>query len=53
MSAPTSVAAQTDAQRWTAWQARGLAGDRRRAVAMRWVLAVITIALAAMFGAIL
>jgi hypothetical protein len=45
-SAPVS----SDAQRWMEWQDRGLDGDRRRAVAMRWVLAIIAITLAVLFG---
>lgn len=53
MSASAPVVAKSDAQRWREWQDRGLAGDRRRAVAMRWVMAIIVVALGVMFGRLL
>jgi len=39
-----------DLQRWREWQDRGLQGDRRRAVAMKWVMALIAIMLGALIG---
>ena len=53
MNSLRPIASQSDAQRWMEWQARGLDGDRRRVVAMRWLLAIITIALGAAFGTVL
>lgn len=53
MSAPIYAVAKSDAERWLEWQNRGLAGDRRRVVAMRWVMAVLAIMLGVMFGRLL
>lgn len=53
MSAPTPAVAKSDAQRWMEWQNRGLAGDRRRVVAMRWVVAILAVMLGVMFGRLL
>jgi hypothetical protein len=53
MSAPIQAVAKSDAQRWLEWQNHGLAGDRRRVVAMRWVMAVLAIILGVMFGRLL
>ena len=50
MSPLAPVVAKSDAQRWREWQDRGLAGDRRRVVTMRWVMAIIVVALVIMFG---
>jgi hypothetical protein len=50
MSSSAQVVSKSDAQRWTEWQDRALDGDRRRAVAMKWVMAIITITLGALFG---
>lgn len=50
MSSPVPAPSTMDAQRWSEWQARGLDGDRRRTVAMRWLMALIAIALGAAFG---
>jgi hypothetical protein len=50
MSSPVPAPSMSDAQRWREWQQRGLDGDRRRSVAMRWVMAVIVIALGVMLG---
>ena len=51
----TSIAAvvQSDDQRWREWQKRGLEGDRRRSVAMRWVMAVLAIGLGVLFSGLL
>jgi hypothetical protein len=49
MSSPAAAPSTSDAQRWSEWQARGLEGDRRRAGAVRWVIAIIAIALGALF----
>jgi hypothetical protein len=43
----------SEAERWMEWQNRGIEGDRRRAVAMKWVMAVIAIALGALFAQLL
>jgi hypothetical protein len=53
MSSSAPIVSQSDEQRWSEWQARGLDRDRRQAVAMRWVLAIITIALGAVLGTVL
>jgi len=53
MSAPTTAAVHDDAQRWRDWQDRGFEGDRRRALAMKWVMAIVAIALGILFGAVL
>jgi hypothetical protein len=53
MSSSATAPAKSDAQRWTEWQARGVDGDRRRAIAMTWVMAIIAIALGALFGRLL
>ena len=53
MTAPIAAAAQNDAQRWRDWQNRGLEGDRHRTVVMRWVMAIIAIALGVLFGGLL
>jgi hypothetical protein len=50
MSLPSTAPSPSDAQRWREWQERGRDGDRRRAVAMRWVMAIIAIMLGALFG---
>jgi hypothetical protein len=53
MTAPIA-AVESEAQRWRQWQDRGLTADRRRAVAMKWVLAaVVAVVLAAVFGGLL
>jgi len=54
MNAPLAAAIPDDyAERWREWQARGLEGDRRRGVAMTWVMAAIAIALGVMFSGVL
>lgn len=53
MSSPAPIVSQSEAQRWIEWQNRGLDRDRRRAVAMKWVMAIIAIALGAVFGTLL
>ena len=53
MSSSAPVVSKTDAQRWSEWQDRGLDMDRRRSVAMKWVMALIAIALGALFGTLL
>jgi hypothetical protein len=54
MSVPVmAVVADSEARRWRAWQERGAADDRRRAVAMKWVLAIIAIILGGVFGRLL
>ena len=50
MSSPVPAPSTSDAQRWREWQERGLHGDRRRTVAMRWVMAIIAITLGVLFG---
>ena len=50
MSSPARALSGNGAQRWIEWQERGLAGDRRRAVAMKWVMALTAIALGALTG---
>jgi hypothetical protein len=50
-SAPVVV--KSDAQRWSEWQDRGLDADRRRDVAMKWVMAILAIALGVLFGRLL
>ena len=53
MSASIAAVAQSDDQRWRDWQKRGLEGDRRRSVAMKWVMAVLAIALGVLFSRLL
>lgn len=53
MNMPTAAVERSDAQRWREWQERGLAGDRRRAVAMNWVVALLAVMLGAMLGRLL
>jgi hypothetical protein len=53
MSAPAVVVERSESQRWRDWQDRGAAGDRRRVVAMKWVMAVLAIVLGALFGRLL
>lgn len=53
MSGSVPVEAKSDAQRWREWQDRGLDADRRRDVAMKWVMAVIAITLGLLFGRLL
>lgn len=50
MSSSAPVVSKSDAQRWMEWQVRGQDGDRRRAVAVKWVMAIIAITLGALFG---
>jgi hypothetical protein len=51
----TSIAAveQSDDQRWRDWQKRGLEGDRRRSVAMKWVMAALAVGLGVLFSGLL
>ena len=49
MGASAPVVAKSDAQRWMEWQNRGLEGDRRRAVAVKWVLVIVAIVIGTMF----
>jgi hypothetical protein len=53
MSASAPIVPKSEAQRWREWQDRGLEGDRRRAVAMKWGLAILAITLGALFGRLL
>jgi|RhiMethySRZTD1v2_1073278.scaffolds.fasta_scaffold00349_6 hypothetical protein len=53
MSSSPPIVSKSDEQRWTEWQARGLESDRRRSVAMTWVMVLIAIALGAVFGRLL
>jgi hypothetical protein len=53
MSASTPAVTKSDAQRWLEWQNRGLAGDRRRGVAMKWGRAALAIMLGVMVGRLL
>jgi|SwirhisoilCB3_FD_contig_31_11712954_length_480_multi_3_in_0_out_0_2 hypothetical protein len=53
MSSSAPVVPQSEAQRWREWQDRGLDADRRRDVAMKWVMAIIAIALGVLFGRLL
>jgi hypothetical protein len=53
MSSSAPVVVKSDAQRWSEWQDRGLDADRRRDVAMKWVMAIIAIALGVLFGRLL
>jgi hypothetical protein len=50
MSSSAPVVSKSDAQRWMEWQNRDLDGNRRRAVAMKWVMAIIAITLGALFA---
>ena len=53
MSVPLVAVADSEDRRWRAWQERGAAGDRRRVVAVKWVLAIIAIILGGLFGRLL
>lgn len=53
MSSSGPLVSKSDAQRWIEWQDRGLDGDRRRAVTMKWVMALIALTLGALFGRLL
>jgi hypothetical protein len=53
MSNSIAAVAQSDDQRWRDWQKRGLEGDRRRSLAMKWVMAVLAIGLAVLFSRLL
>lgn len=53
MSSLIPVPSKSDEQRWREWQDRGLEGDRRRTVALRWVMAIVAIALGVLFGRLL
>ena len=53
MNSSAHTESNSDAQRWIEWQERGLERDRRRAVTMKWVMALIAIALGALFGTLL
>lgn len=50
MSSSTPLVSTTDAERWVEWQARGLAGDRRRTLVLKWVMGIIAVMLGALFG---
>ena len=50
MSLSTPVVSKSDAQRWREWQDHGVEGDRRRTVAMKWVMVTIAITLGALFA---
>lgn len=50
MSASTPLVSTTDDERWIEWQARALEGDRRRAIAMKWVLGIIVLTVGALFA---
>jgi hypothetical protein len=50
MSASIAAVAQSEDQRWRDWQKRGLEGDRRRSVAMKWVMAALAIGLGVLFS---
>ena len=53
MSGSIPVVSKSEAERWREWQDRGLEDDRRRAVAMKWVMALIAVVLGALFGRLL
>ncbi len=53
MSSSDPVEGKSDAQRWMEWQERGLDADRRRDVAMKWVMAITAITLGVLFGRLL
>ena len=53
MNSSADTESKSDAQRWIEWQERGLDRERRRAVTMKWVMALIAIALGALFGTLL
>jgi hypothetical protein len=53
MSAPLAAVARSDDQRWLDWQKSGVEGDRRRSVAMKWVMTVLVIALGVLFSGLL
>ena len=53
MSSSPPLVSTTEEERWGEWQARGLAVDRRRAVAMTWVMGIIVVALGALFATFL
>ena len=50
MSSSAAGVSKSEAERWTEWQERGVDGDRRRAVAMKWVMVIIAITLGALFA---
>jgi hypothetical protein len=45
MSESIAAVAESDADRWRAWQKRGVEHDRRRGVAEKWVIAIAAIVL--------
>ena len=53
MSSPAPIVSKSEAQGWMEWEDRGLARDPRLAVTMKWVMALIAIALGALFGTLL
>ena len=53
MSASIAAVVKSDDQRWRDWQNRGVEGDRRRAVAMKWVMAFLAIGLGVLFSGLL
>ena len=44
MSSPVPAPSKSDAQRWTEWMDRGLEGERRRSVAIKWVMGELALA---------
>jgi hypothetical protein len=53
MSEPVAAVVRSDDQRWRDWQKSGVEGDRRRSVAMKWVMAFLAIALGVLFSGLL
>ena len=53
MSNSIAAVAQSDDQRWRDWQKRGVEGDRRRSVAMKWVMAFLALGLGVLFSGLL
>jgi len=53
MSASIAAVVPSDDQRWRDWQKRGVEGDRRRSVAMKWVMGLIAIGLGVLFSRLL
>ena len=53
MSSPAPMVSISDEQRWSEWQNSGMVGDRRLAVRMKYVMALLAIALGALFGTLL
>jgi hypothetical protein len=53
MSAPLTAVASSDDQRWREWQKSGVEGDRRRSIAMKWVMAVLALGLGVVFSRLL